>query len=100
MKISYSITCYNEYKELDNLLDHLSKHIREEDEVVITRDISKVGKGVFEPEFQALEKVLEKYEYHDYFKPRQLKVNTFHFNKDFSICKFSQRSVCKFNANV
>ena len=94
MKISYSITVYNEYKELDNLLDHLSKHIREEDEVVITRDISKVGKGVFEPEFQALEKVLEKYEYHTYFKPRQLKVNTFHFNKDFSKLKNFAKEQC------
>ncbi|NDB55423.1 glycosyltransferase [archaeon] len=94
MKISYSITVYNEYKELDNLLDHLSKHIREEDEVVITRDISKVGKGVFEPEFQALEKVLEKYEYHTYFKPRQLKVNSFHFNKDFSKLKNFAKEQC------
>ena len=62
MKISYAITVYNEYKEIDNLLFHLSKHIRDEDEVVVTRDVSKVGSGVFEPEFQALEKVLEKYE--------------------------------------
>ena len=38
MKISYGITCYNEHKELDNLLFHLSKHIREEDEVVVTQD--------------------------------------------------------------
>ena len=28
-----------EYKELDNLLYHLSKHIREEDEVVVTQDL-------------------------------------------------------------
>ena len=83
MKISYGITVYNEYKELDNLLFHLSKHIREEDEVVVTQDVSKVGTGVFEPEFQALEKVLEKYEYGTYFQPRQLKVSTFHFTKDF-----------------
>ena len=94
LKISYSITVYNEYTELDNLLDHLSKHIREEDEVVVTRDISKVGTGVFEPEFQALEKVLEKYEYHTYFKPRQLKVNTFHFNKDFSKLKNFAKEQC------
>ena len=33
MKISYGITVYNEHKELDNLLYHLSKHIRDEDEV-------------------------------------------------------------------
>jgi len=94
MKISYSITVYNEHKELDNLLDHLSKHIREEDEVVVTRDISKVGTGAFEPEFQALEKVLEKYEYHTYFKPRQLKVTEFHFNKDFSKLKNFAKEQC------
>ena len=35
LKISYGITVYNEHKELDNLLHHLSKHIRDEDEVVI-----------------------------------------------------------------
>ena len=94
VKISYGITVYNEYKELDNLLDHLSKHIREEDEVVVTRDISKVGTGVFEPEFHALEKVLEKYEYHDFFKPRQLKVTTFHFRKDFSKLKNYTKDQC------
>ena len=42
MKISYGITLYNEHKELDNLLFHLSKYIREEDEVVVTQDTSKV----------------------------------------------------------
>jgi len=35
MKISYSITCYNEHRELDNLLYHLSHHIRNEDEVIL-----------------------------------------------------------------
>ena len=64
MKISYGITVYNEHKELDNLLYHLSKHIRDEDEVVVTRDISKVGRQKYQQdEFYALEKVLEKYEY-------------------------------------
>ena len=95
MKISYSITCYNEHKELDNLLDHLSKHIRKEDEVVVTRDISKVGnKSIIQDDFYALEKVLEKYEYHTYFQPRQLKVNTFHFNKDFSKLKNFAKEQC------
>jgi len=94
MKISYGITVYNEHKELDNLLDHLSKHIREEDEVVVTQDISKKGTGVFEPEFRALEKILEKYEYHDYFKPNQLKVTTFHFHKDFSALKNYTKEHC------
>ena len=36
---------------------------------------------MFLTEFQALEKVLEKYEYGTYFQPRQLKVNTFEFKK-------------------
>jgi len=95
VKISYSITCYNEHKELDNLLDHLSKHIRKEDEVVVTRDISKVGnKSIIQDDFYALEKVLEKYEYHTYFQPRQLKVNTFHFNKDFSKLKNFAKEQC------
>ena len=92
MKISYSITCYNEYKELDNLLFHLSKHIREEDEVVVTQDVSKKGTGVFEPEFQALEKVLEKYEYGNYFN--NLKVTTFEFRKDFSALKNYTKKYC------
>mgnify|MGYP003133928851 FL=1 len=92
MKISYGITVYNEHKELDNLLYHLSKHIRDEDEVVVTQDISKKGTGVFEPEFQALEKVLEKYEYGNYFK--NLKVTSFEFRKDFSALKNYTKEHC------
>ena len=94
MKISYGITVYNEYKELDNLLDHLSKHIREEDEVVVTQDTSKVGeKSIVQDEFQALEKVLEKYEYGTWFQPKQLKVTTFEFRKDFAL-KNHTKSQC------
>ena len=95
MKISYGITVYNEHKELDNLLFHLSKHIREEDEIVVTQDTSKVGdKSIVQDEFYALEKVLEKYEYGTYFQPRQLKVNTFDFRKDFSALKNYTKSHC------
>jgi len=95
MKISYGITVYNEYKELDNLLDHLSKHIREEDEVVITRDISKVGdSSIMQDEFYALEKMLEKYEYGTYFKPRQMIVTSFNFKKDFSALKNYTKEQC------
>ena len=95
MKISYGITVYNEHTELDNLLHHLSKHIRKEDEVVITQDISKVGdKSIQQDEFYKLEKVFEKYEYHDYFEPNQLKVNTFKFNKDFSALKNYTKENC------
>jgi len=95
MKISYGITVYNEYKELDNLLDHLSKHIRDEDEVIVTRDVSKVGdKSIMQDEFYALEKVLEKYEYNTFFEPRQLKVTTFEFRKDFSKLKNYTKEHC------
>ena len=93
MKISYGITVYNEHKELDNLLFHLSKHIRDEDEVVVTQDISKVGeKSIVQDDFQALEKVLEKYEYGNYFK--NLKVNSFHFKKDFAELKNYTKEHC------
>ena len=92
MKISYAITVYNEHREIDNLLYHLSKHIRDEDEVVVTQDVSKIGTGVFEPEFQALEKILEKYEYGNYFNNQ--KVNTFNFNKDFSALKNHTKEHC------
>ena len=94
LKISYGITVYNEYKEIDNLLFHLSKHIRDEDEVVVTQDISKVGTGVFEEDFQSLEKVIEKYEYGSYFLPRHLKVTSFNFNKDFSALKNHTKENC------
>tara|TARA_B100000683_G_scaffold242832_1_gene251832 strand:+ start:937 stop:1602 length:666 start_codon:yes stop_codon:yes gene_type:complete len=95
MKISYGITVYNEYKELDNLLDHLSKHIRQEDEVVITQDVSKVGnKNIVQDDFNALEKIFEKYEYGSYFQPSQIKVISFEFNKDFSALKNYTKENC------
>ena len=95
MRISYGITVYNEYKELDNLLDHLSKHIRQEDEVVITQDVSKVGnKNIVQDDFNALEKIFEKYEYGSYFQPSQIKVTSFEFNKDFSALKNHTKSQC------
>ena len=95
MKISYGITVYNEHIELDNLLYHLSKYIREEDEVVVTQDISKKGdKSIMQDDFYALEKVLEKYEYGTYFQPRQLRVTTFEFNKDFSKLKNYTKEQC------
>ena len=95
MKISYGITVYNEHTELDNLLYHLSKHIREEDEVVVTQDISKKGdKSIVQDEFYALEKVLVNYEYGTYFQPKQLRVTTFEFRKDFSVLKNYTKKHC------
>ena len=93
MKISYSITCYNEYKELDNLLHHLSKHIRDEDEVVIIQDVSiKKSKSILQDDVNSLEKIFEKYEYGEYFK--NLKIITFEFKKDFAELKNFAKSKC------
>jgi len=93
LKISYGITVYNEHTELDNLLHHLSKHIRDEDEVVVTQDISKVGSKIIQQdEFYKLEKVLEKYDDGDYFN--NLKVTQFKFKKDFSALKNYTKSKC------
>ena len=93
VKISYGITVYNEHKELDNLLHHLSKHIRDEDEVVITQDISKLGSKIIQQdEFYKLEKVLEKYEYGSYFN--NLLMTQFKFKKDFSALKNYTKSKC------
>lgn len=61
MKISYGITVYNEHKELDNLLYHLSKHIRDEDEVVVTQDVSKVGdRSIVQDDFYCVRKDIRK----------------------------------------
>tara|TARA_B100000131_G_C17845135_1_gene503481 strand:+ start:34 stop:666 length:633 start_codon:yes stop_codon:yes gene_type:complete len=84
MKISYAITVCNEDIELDNLLHHLSKHIREEDEVVVTVDRKN--------QTYEVEKVLEKYEYGTYFK--NLKVTSFDFQKDFSALKNYTKEHC------
>ena len=93
MKISYGITVYNEHKELDDLLHHLSKHIRDEDEVVITQDISKLGSKIIQQdEFYKLEKVLEKYEYGSYFN--NLLMTQFVFEKDFAKLKNYTKSKC------
>jgi glycosyltransferase involved in cell wall biosynthesis len=93
LKISYAITVYNESRELDNLLYHLSKHIRDEDEVVVTQDISKLGsKTIQQDEFYKLEKVLEKYEYGSYFT--NLLMTQFLFEKDFAKLKNYTKSKC------
>ena len=86
MKISYSITCYNEHKELDRLLSHLSQYVRPEDEVVIIQDISiKNAKSVIQTEVEELEKVLSKYDFQVY---------QFEFKKDFAELKNFAKSKC------
>jgi hypothetical protein len=42
MKISYGLTVWNEYKELDNLLNYLNPKIDNEDEIVIVYDKNRV----------------------------------------------------------
>ena len=93
MKISYGITVYNEHKELDNLLFHLSKHIRDEDEVVLHKTHQRLEKSILFKMSMHLEKVLEKYEYGTYFT-KNLKVNTFEFRKDFAALKNYTKSHC------
>ena len=86
MKISYSITCYNEHKELDRLLSHLSQYVRPEDEVVIIQDISiKNAKSIIQTEVEELEKVLSKYDF---------QVHQFEFRKDFAELKNFAKSKC------
>jgi len=86
LKISYSITCYNEHKELDRLLSHLSQYVRPEDEVVIIQDISiKNAKSVIQTEVEELEKVLSKYDFQVY---------QFEFKKDFAELKNFAKSKC------
>ena len=93
MKISYAITVYNEHTEVDNLLHHLSKHIRDEDEVVVVQDISiKKSKSIGQDDVYALEKVIEKYEYGSYFN--NLKVSQFEFKKDFAALKNFAKDRC------
>ena len=93
MKISYAITVYNEHTEVDNLLHHLSKNIRDEDEVVIVQDISiKKSKSIGQDDVYALEKVIEKYEYGNYFK--NLTVTQFEFKKDFAALKNYAKEKC------
>ena len=41
MKISYAIPVCNEYKEIEYLLEYLTKHKREQDEIVVQCDQGK-----------------------------------------------------------
>ena len=41
MKISYAIPVCNEYKEIKYLLEYLTKHKRDQDEIVIQCDQGK-----------------------------------------------------------
>ena len=48
MKISYAITLCNEFTEIQNLIPHILKYKRREDEIVILYDESNGDEGVEE----------------------------------------------------
>ena len=79
---SYAITVYNEHKELQTLLEHLSKYLRDEDEIIVVRDIHS-GENT-----EVLE-VLKNF-------PR-VKSYTYNFNNNFSNLKNYLNSNCTKN---
>ena len=76
-KISYAITACNEHKELNELLEFLLGHKRDEDEVVVQTDSDSSTKEV--------SKVISSH---------NLKENKFPLNKDFSSFKNNLKKLC------
>lgn len=79
MKISFAIPVHNEHEELDRLLDHLLKHKREDDEIIVQCDQGNTVPNVY--------KVLDKYE-------NKVKVIEFPLNRDFATFKNNLKSHC------
>ena len=71
MKISYAIPVCNEYKEIEYLLEYLTKHKREQDEIVVQCDQGNTTQEVYN--------VLKQYP--------DIKVIEFALNKDFALFK-------------
>ena len=78
MKISYAIPVCNEYKEIKYLLEYLTKHKREQDEIVVQCD-----QGNTTPEVYG---VLKQYS--------SIKVVEFALNKDFASFKNNLKDNC------
>lgn len=76
--ITYAITACNEHKELSKLLDHLCKHKRNEDEIVIQLDQDNHTKKILE--------VVKKHP--------DCKLVEFPLNKDFASFKNNLKSNC------
>ena len=74
--ISFAITVHNEHKELDKLLQQLTKSIREEDEIVVQMDITAT---------EEVKAVVNNYKLTNYFHP---------LNKDFAAFKNNLKSLC------
>jgi len=79
MKISYAIPVHNEYKEIDRLLEHLLKHKREEDEIIVQCDKGNTTENVY--------KILDKYK-------DQIHTIEFPLNRDFASFKNNLKNHC------
>ena len=78
MKISYAIPVCNEYKEIEYLLEYLTKHKREQDEIVVQCDQGNTTSEVYD--------VLKQYS--------NVKVIEFALNKDFASFKNNLKDNC------
>ena len=78
MKISYAIPVCNEYKEIEYLLEYLTKHKREQDEIVVQCDQGNTTQEVYG--------VLKRYS--------DIKVIEFALNKDFASFKNNLKDNC------
>jgi len=78
MKISYAVPVCNEYKEIEYLLEYLTKHKREQDEIVVQCDQGNTTSEVY--------KVLKQHP--------DVKVIEFALNKDFSSFKNNLKDNC------
>ncbi len=79
MRISYAIPVHNEYEEIDRLLEHLLKHKKEADEIVVQCDEGNTTGNVY--------KVLDKYK-------GKIKVIEFPLNRDFASFKNNLKNHC------
>ena len=78
MKISYAIPVCNEYKEIEYLLEYLTKHKREQDEIVVQCDKGNTTPEVYD--------VLKQYS--------NIKVIEFALSKDFASFKNNLKDNC------
>lgn len=78
MKISYAIPVCNEYKEIEYLLEYLTKYKREQDEIVVQCDQGNTTEEVY--------KILEQYP--------DIKTIEFALNKNFAAFKNNLKDNC------
>ena len=81
MKISYAIPVCNEYKEIEYLLEYLTKHKRDQDEIVVQCDKGNTTPSVYQ--------VLEEWPYKE-----KLQIIEFPLNGDFTTFKNNLKDNC------